>query len=556
MASLQTRSVPLGQLARADAQGRPVTTSKAQNLALRLLQAACVAVVLAAATFKSFELDRFFIPKELTLALAALLVSLLCLGGARRVQISRVDLLLAGFLVLSAASAALARNPWAGVRALAVSACGVALFWCARGLARAGLERPLLATVAVAVVTGAALSLAQAYGVRTDFFSLNRAPGGTLGNRNFVAHLCAFGLPVVFLCALRARRTAGTLLGALGVASVAGTLVLTRSRAAWLGVAAVLAVFLVGWLLVPPARRSVRHWMRLLLLLGATAGGVAAVILLPNTLRWNSDNPYADTAHGLVNAREGSGRGRLLQWQNTARMTAAHPLLGVGPGNWAVYYPRYARRSDPSMSESEAGVTSNPWPSSDWVAFAAERGPLAALLLALAFAGLAVAALHRMRAARDADEGLAALALAAMVAGALVVGLFDAVLLLALPSLLIWTALGVLSASEPGRWERTVSGPLRGLAMLAALLVLGLFTVKSAAQVVAMGIYDQGSSVASLRRAASLDPGSYRIQLRLARSGAPCEVRRAAAQAAHDLVPEARAPQGLMRRCGGRRSRR
>jgi O-antigen ligase len=557
MDTYPARTAPLGRLARADEHGRPVAASPAQRLALRVLQVACVVAVLAAATYKVFELDRFFVPKELVLNLAALLAAVLCLGAARRAQVSRVDLLLGGFLLLSAASAALAQNPWAGVRAFAVSASGIALFWCARSIGRAGLARPLLAAIAAAVVVGAATSLAQTYGVRTDFFSLNRAPGGTLGNRNFVAHLCAFGLPVLFLCALRAYRFLGTLLGALGVAAVAGTLVLTRSRAAWLGVAAVLAVFLVGWLLVPPARRSARHWTRLLLLLAAAAGGGAAAIVLPNTLHWTSSNPYAETAQGLVNAKEGSGRGRLLQWKNTAKMAAAHPVLGVGPGNWPVHYPRYARASDPSMSDADAGVTSNPWPSSDWVAFFSERGIVAGALLLLAFAGLAVAALHRMRAARDADEGLAALALAAMVAGAVVVGAFDAVLLLGLPSLLIWSALGVLSADEPGRWDVPVPVPLRALGMLLAVAVFGAFTLKSAGQILAMGVYASADRVAEVQRAARLDPGSYRVQLKLARSSAPCAVRRAAAERAHALYPEAAAAKRLRGTCGsGRRHRR
>lgn len=557
MSAHSTRSAALGRLARADEHGRPIDATPAQRLALRVLQAALIAAPLAAATYKQFELDRFFVPKELVLHLAALLAAVLCLGAMRRAQLSRVDLLLAGFLVLSALSAVFAQNPWNGVRSLAVTASGIALFWCARGLARAGLARPLLVAIAAAVVLGAATSLAQTYGVRLDIFSLNRAPGGTLGNRNSVAHLCAFGLPVLFLCALRAYRGVGTLLGALAVAAVAGTLVLTRSRAAWLGVVAVLAVFLVGWLLVPHARRSVRHWMRLLLLLGAAAGGVAAVLTLPNTLRWNSDNPYAQTAQGLVNAKEGSGRGRLLQWKNTAKMTAAHPILGVGPGNWPVHYPRYARASDPSMSDADAGVTSNPWPSSDWVAFVSERGILAAAMLLLAFAGLGVAALHRMRAARDADEGLAALALAAMVAGALVVGAFDAVLLLGLPSLVIWSALGVLSADEPGRWERAVPVPVRGLGMVFAVIVFGAFTLKSAGQLAAMSVYESsGGRAASLERAASLDPGSYRINLRLARSSAPRAVRCEAAERAHQLYPQAAAAKRLRGTCGARRRRR
>ena len=58
--------------------------------------------------------------------------------------------------------------------------------------------------------------------------------------------------------------------------------------------------------------------------------------LLPNRLEWKSDSPYLDSAAGLVNYKEGSGRGRLVQYGNSLRMTVAHPLFGVGPGNWPV----------------------------------------------------------------------------------------------------------------------------------------------------------------------------------------------------------------------------
>ena len=92
----------------------PAQQSGAQKLALRVLQGGAIAVVLMAATYKVFELDRFFVPKELVLHLTALLAGILCLGSARRVSLGRVDLLLAGFLGLGAISAALAQNPWAG----------------------------------------------------------------------------------------------------------------------------------------------------------------------------------------------------------------------------------------------------------------------------------------------------------------------------------------------------------------------------------------------------------------------------------------------------------
>jgi O-antigen ligase len=526
----------------------PQGPTRAERLALRVLQLGAVAVVLAAATYKVFELDRFFVPKELVLHLAALLAGLLALGAVRRVRFTRVDLFLLGYLLLGGLSVAFATNPWLGARALGVSVSGVAVFWAARALREAGLARPLVAGLALAVVVGAATALLQAYGARTDFFSLNRAPGGTLGNRNFVAHLAAFGLPLLLLSALRAWRGAGYLLGASGTLLVTGGLVLTRSRAAWLALSAALLVVLAGMLVCRPVRRDGRTWGRLAGILLLAGAGAAAALLLPNTLRWKSENPYLESVRGVVNYQEGSGRGRLIQYRNSARMAAGSPLLGVGPGNWAVEYPEYASRRDPSLDADEGGMTSNPWPSSDWVALLSERGLPALLLLALAFGGIVMSTLRRIRAARDADDGVAAVALLAILAATLVAGAFDAVLLLALPTLLVWAALGALWPAEEASAVSAGSGA-RVLMLLGVTLGAGAGVVKSAAQLTAMGIYATNGSPAALERASRLDPGSYRIHLRLARSGGKRDARCEHARAARDLYPNAEAARRLARRC-------
>src|SRR5437762_4109166 len=99
-----------------------------RRLALRLLQAGAIAVVLASAPYKTFDLDRFFVPKELVLAVTALAVTLLCLLRVRRVSVARVDQLLALWLVLGAVSALFATNWWLGGRAVALSLGGAACF--------------------------------------------------------------------------------------------------------------------------------------------------------------------------------------------------------------------------------------------------------------------------------------------------------------------------------------------------------------------------------------------------------------------------------------------
>jgi O-antigen ligase len=327
-------------------------------------------------------------------------------------------------------------------------------------------------------------------------------------------------------------------------------LVLTRSRAAWLGAAAVLVVFGIGWLLSGPVRRHGRTALRLSLLLLFAGAGVAATILAPNTLRWRSENPYSDTAADLVNYQEGSGRGRLIQYQTSMRIAVDHPVLGAGPGNWSVVYPRFAQRGDPSMDPRVAGMTSNPWPSSDWAAFASERGLLAMALLLAVFAGLGIAGLLGAVRAADENQGLAAIALGATVAAVLVVGAFDAVLLLALPALLVFTTMGALAAELPERKARPLPGGLRWVLGLLLLIGAGGGAVRSSAQIAAMALYESGDR-ASLVRAAQLDPGSYRIRVRLARAYTArrdCARRRDQVAAAKALYPEAEVPVRV-RRC-------
>jgi hypothetical protein len=168
----------------------------------------------------------------------------------------------------------------------------------------------------------------------------------------------------------------------------------------------------------------------------------------------------------------------------------------------------------------------------------------------MVFVGLGLAALGRAVAARDADEGLVAIALGSAVAAALVVGMFDAVLLLALPALLIWSALGALAGELPEGRSRSLSPALRPVLALLVLLAAGASVIRSGGQVVAMSLYESGGR-GSLEKAARLDPGSYRIRVRLARAYTgrrDCEKRREQVEAAHSLFPEAELPVSA-RRC-------
>ncbi len=480
---------------------------------LRALQAGAIGIVLAASTYKLFELDRYFVPKELALHLTALVAIVACVRGARRLELTRVDTLLGLYLLLGLISAVAADNHWAAARAVGITFSGLVLFRAARATSGAGWRWQLLGTLVFAIVLASITSLLQTYGVTSDLFSLNRSPGGTFGNRNFVAHLAAIGAPAILLLVVLGARRWRMTAANLGVAILSAALVLTRSRAAMLAVIAV-ALILAGGIWIAQRRFHDPRIARRLSLAGAcAAAGAIAAILIPNALNWKSDSPYLDTVTGVVNYREGSGHGRLVQYGTSLRLAAQHPLLGVGPGNWAVAYPKVAAKGDPSI-DRDNGMTSNPWPSSDWIAMLAERGIPATLAFALAMVGLVVLAFGAMRDSRDLDEFLPPLALVATLAATLVVGCFDASLLLALPTLFVWALLGALATPAAVRMSIPLStATARGLAIVGGSIVIAFaLSFRSATQLAAMAMFSSANTIGEYDRASIADPGSYRIR--------------------------------------------
>ncbi len=508
----------------------------AGRLSFRLLQLGALAIVITATVHEHFDLDRFLVPKELVLHATAALAALFGLALLKRITFTRIDFALLAFLGISILSALFATNHWAALRALTITASSLLLYW----LARAHAERrsQLLNWLAVIVVLAAITSLLQTYGVRLDIFATQRAPGGTLGNRNFIAHAAAFGFPLVLLAAMRARVA---LVPAIGAGLVSATLVLTRSRAAWLAFAAMAFAFLLTVLLSKALRTDGRTWRRIFVVALFCIGGVAAAVLLPNALKWRSDNPYLDSAKDVVNYKEGSGRGRLVQYERSLLMTARNPILGVGPGNWPVRYPANVPNDDPSLDTSMDGMTFNPWPSSDWIAFLSERGFIAGLLIIVVFATFALSSLRRAMKAIEIDDALFAATLVALAVAASVVGTFDAVLLLAFPAFVIWTAIGVL-------WSpvQTSQHSPRVLLLIIAIVLSLVGVQRSGAQLVAMEFFERGES---LQLASRIDPGNYRLQMRLARGGKRAQ-RCEHAKAALALYPTSGAARAASRGCG------
>ena len=519
--------------------------------AVKPLQVGLVAVALAALPFKVFELDRYFVPKELVLHVVALALAVLVLAVARSITVDAADALIAAFIAWSAASAIFATSHWAAQRALSLSIASAVVFWSARRLGADGRYRAIIGAGAIATVVAAVAGLSQAYGFEPDYFSLNRAPGGTFGNRNFVAHFCVIGFPALVCMTVTARGAWGALAGTISCGAVVALLILSRSRAAWLG-GAVMAAVLLAALIASRAHWSGRGIGRRLASI-ALATGIAAglAVFIPNRLNWNSDSPYLDSAMRVMDYSSGSGRGRIAQYMNSGRLALDDPLFGAGPGNWPVRYPKFAPRGDASIAAD--GRTANPWPSSDWVAFVAERGVVAAIALAGAFALLFVMALRRWNELGSSDAVLARLVGLGTIAATLTVSAFDAVLLLAAPAMLAWSVIGATSGIGRRGRELTLSGGRRLGWVAGLLLVQAASLARSAAQVTSIAMVGHGGSRAGWVAGADWDPGSYRANLRAAEilAGARrCREARLYARRAVSLFPDAPAAKRIARACG------
>jgi O-antigen ligase len=398
-----------------------------------------------------------------------------------------------------------------------------------------------VAWIVGAVVLGALLGAAQAYGWEAPLLAGDRPPGGTFGNRNFLAHLSAIAAPPLLALGLAGPRWRGRALAITALGIVILAVVLTRSRAAWLAGAAGLVV--TGACLLRsrrherlPARKGTA-WIAV-----AIIGATTAAVALPNALDWREGSPYAGTLSRLTDFRGGSGRGRLIQYGNSLELAKRHPVLGVGPGNWFVHYPTVTKPGDPAFG-AHLAIPTNPWPSSDWVAMVSERGALGALLLLAA----GLTAFARAWSAGGTTGGTARRggALAGLLVAAGVAGLFDAVLLLPAPALVVAALVGLLLPTP----DREAAAPRLEASKRRAwhwggLVVVGLLASYTGLHTTAVAATARGRTTADLARAANRAPWDYRLRLALAERGR-CEDARTAAR----LMPHHARPAELVRDC-------
>ncbi len=432
------------------------------------------------------------------------------------------------------------RGPLGAPYAMDAMARWVALFGMACGASvvdEAGGRWRVFDAITIASAAVAAIGLLQHIDMLPLSIPIISTPGSTFGNRNPAGEAMAMALPFGVVAARRSKGEARAVM----VASVALELLFlgaTRARGAWIGGACGLG--LLAW---SSRARFSRGGVAVALAALALASAAASIPGRFNPRDAGDAKRYATVVEVLqegLDTRSTALRTRLGLWRRTVSMIVDHPLLGVGPGNWPVAFPRYAEPG--AMRDGVLTATLGPRQAhDDLLERMAETGLPG--LLALGLLGVSAAKAARGRLA-SGDEELrdGAQAAAASLASLGAISLASFPLEMPATIALAGIALGFLAggapaqASHPSRESPTASrAATTGAGRIMARVVAGIAACLVACAAIRaeralrashwLGVAeramhaDRGAAGASaalpaLKEALQVTPANYRATLR------------------------------------------
>jgi O-antigen ligase len=433
---------------------------------------------------------------------------------------------------VAAAVAAALRAPVGAPYAAAELARGAAILGVAFAAAEAARDARWRGRLTDAIQLGAGLvsliGLGQHVRLLPFTIPVISLPGSTFGNRNMAAEAIAMSVPFGLAALLgRAPASSRPLLPAVLLFVDLLFLAATRARGAWLGVGlGVLAFLAVRRPKLSRAGVFAALPLGAALLLAAIVPGTWSRHDSRDTKRFE---PGARVVLEALDPASPVARTRLGLWRRTLAMYAAHPLLGVGPGNFPILFPLYAEPGASADGVMSANVIPRR-PHDEPLERLAETGPFGlAALLAFYLAAFVVA--RRLGAELDGPStgepsraGLSAAAAGSLAAG-FGCGLVAFPLAMPETALLAGVALGLLA--EPGATEQpaTRPGAARAAAIVLAAVLVGAAAIGAARGVAASyfvgraeRVRDRMESLSWLGRAetAAWGPARFWIALRTA----------------------------------------
>jgi O-antigen ligase len=403
-------------------------------------------------TAAPFTLPKWFYMGLLPAALLVLVSLRHALARPAVLLVPREMVLLAAFAGVACIAAARASSPLASVMVL-VQVLQI-FVWLALGawaLNVSTVRERFLLGVSVAGAGVSALGLLQWWAL--DGWLLNGPfeafaglpqvdrPASVFGHVNMASEAALLGLVATWaIRPPRKWRRLGPLLRWLATV-IAGTFLLVGgSRAAWFGGAMAGTVFLVlRWRSIKDAARLPfgKSWGLFLAAAIVSLVALDAAIEVPGRGGGRSVRP-SERVLDLLSLDTGTEHERLVLWQNSLAMWRDAPWLGVGPGNWVVKFPAFAR----------AAATLDP------AAYNLQRQPEAAhmdslqLLCETGLIGFALMALIFISALARGMANVAQAGLVALVFATLGMSVAAYVFQNPFPAAVAWMALGALTTSS------------------------------------------------------------------------------------------------------------
>lgn len=298
----------------------------------------------AIAGLYSYTQDAYHVPK-LALLLAGAAVATVAwvadvVAGRRVVRMSRTFIALAAFVLLTAASTALAPEPLSSLFGASGLMTGLITWllsgWTAVLVSQYVTGGKRLTEISWALVGGSAalglIAVLQALGldpVRTAVGEGQEwmvARGmATLGNPDYVGAFLVIPTLVAMSAVLHATTSRSRATAITAAAIIAGGMFVTLTRAAWIGVIVGIAalVFLTSQDRSTLARRA------------RTVGGLAALAAVAGTLIVGPGNVLSRIS-SVSKGLDAFSSGRITLWTDTLRVIADHPLWGTGADRLAL----------------------------------------------------------------------------------------------------------------------------------------------------------------------------------------------------------------------------
>jgi tetratricopeptide (TPR) repeat protein len=453
----------------------------AEEPLVTIQEAAMMAVAVLALVFFPWVLDLYDLPKRaclhvLTLGLLAV-HALLSTREAGGVVLSAGPLgrPMVAYALCMALASLKAINPYDALDGFLQQALPMvlAVVLISRGLSARACERFITVAISAGVVA-AVVGLMQYCKVDTDAWGIRQVvgPASLFGNKNMAAE---YVLAIMPLALYRWNRRGWSSLYPWLTVAILAFLFATRTKAVWVGALVVLAVALFRQ--VRLMARGKNPWQvmeRKAAMLAGVFALFVALVYLPTVLRVQQDTGLA-ALNSAVKSTGWSASVRFALWANSLPMLACDPLLGVGPNNWYIHYPRYAMSvlRDPTFSTTAQAEH----PHNDLVQIVGEAGVLGGLACLWILWTLGRLALSQEPAPDDDSDDTTArnFFVSLSMLAILIDGCFAYPLHLAPGAGLFWIGAAILVSTTPGLTLKPVILPGgAGAAVVVVVLALAV----------------------------------------------------------------------------------